>query len=211
MMSPTVHSSEVCRLTDTYTTWKHRGCCGGDLCSHATDQVHGKTHANTVSGCTQRHKHSINKTAAYLKKRGWCVMLLSCSTFLLSLWSCSILCFCSSAPSVFPSSNSLDKKQTNKQTQQEWVGIGNSRNLVMMIKYSTSIVFGLSLCYVPLLEMTDWICPWRHHGCFKIISRRKKRAQEPRQFCCYFYCWPVRCLFARYVDFYVLRTNISRS
>lgn len=37
-------------------------------------------------------------------------MLLSCSTFLLSLWSCSILCFCSSAPSVFPSSNSLDRE-----------------------------------------------------------------------------------------------------
>lgn len=51
---------------------------------------------------------------AYLKKRGWCVMLLSCSTFLLSLWSCSILCFCSSAPSMFPSSSSLEEVWTSQ-------------------------------------------------------------------------------------------------
>lgn len=46
-------------------------------------------------------------SATYWKKRGWCFMLLSCSTRRLSLCSCSILCFCSSAPSVSPSSSSL--------------------------------------------------------------------------------------------------------
>lgn len=45
--------------------------------------------------------------ATYWKKRGWCVMLLSCSSRRRSLCSCSIRCLCSSAPSVSPSSSSL--------------------------------------------------------------------------------------------------------
>lgn len=50
---------------------------------------------------------SARTSATYWKKRGWCVMLLSCSTRRRSLCCCSILCFCSSAPSVSPSSSSL--------------------------------------------------------------------------------------------------------
>lgn len=48
----------------------------------------------------------------YLKNLGWCVMLLSSITLRLSLCSCSILCFCSSAPSSLPSSSSLPAGHT---------------------------------------------------------------------------------------------------
>lgn len=42
-----------------------------------------------------------------LKNRGWCSKLFSSKTRRLSLCSCSILCFCTSASSMFPSSRSL--------------------------------------------------------------------------------------------------------
>lgn len=87
-----------------HMTLSGRGGDLGSLCNRPITRE--KKHMQT----TWLVAHKDSKTAAYLKKRGWCVMLLSCSTFLLSLWSCSILCFCSSAPSVFPSSNSLDRE-----------------------------------------------------------------------------------------------------
>lgn len=43
----------------------------------------------------------------YLKNLGWCVTLFSSRTLRLSLCISSILCFCSSAASRFPSSSSL--------------------------------------------------------------------------------------------------------
>lgn len=43
----------------------------------------------------------------YLKNLGWCSILFSSRIFRRSLWSCSILCFCSSAASIFPSSSNL--------------------------------------------------------------------------------------------------------
>lgn len=88
---------------------RHIGCYGGDLSSYVMSQLSGQ-HMQTLWLIAHNGTHTTKKNITYLKKRGWCVMLLSCSTFLLSLWSCSILCFCSSAPSVFPSSKSLDRK-----------------------------------------------------------------------------------------------------
>lgn len=51
-----------------------------------------------------------DKSFGYLKNLGWCVALLSSSALRLSLCSCSILCFCSSAASRLPSSSSLRGK-----------------------------------------------------------------------------------------------------
>lgn len=117
----TICSSQISRLTATgiYTIWDTPAATGVISYQHVMSHW-GWLHSKA---CV----HTSKKTTAYLKNRGWCVMLLSCSTFLLSLWSCSILCFCSSAPSVFPSSKSLDRKDKRREFR-----IRDEKNLVLL-------------------------------------------------------------------------------
>lgn len=53
----------------------------------------------------------------HLKNRGWCSTLFSSKTRRLSLCSCSILCFCVSASSTFPSSRNLRRGGRNRGTE----------------------------------------------------------------------------------------------
>lgn len=69
----------------------------------------------------------------HLKNRGWCSTLFSSKTRRLSLCSCSILCFCTSASSTFPSSRNLRRGGRNKGTQLH----GNVATLLLKLQVST--------------------------------------------------------------------------
>lgn len=66
---------------------------------------------------TQHSSIFVFRRDTYLKNRGECVMLFSCRTLLLSLWRTSILSFCSSAPTISPSSSNLTKRSSQQHTK----------------------------------------------------------------------------------------------